>query len=171
MERSRYWPDLWSSTYKIRDIQVVGFHELITSCKFESARSSTLALTRPQSCKMVMWGRVNQTDLMTWPFKLGSYNLHCKKDEGIVMPNSASLRAAVFPLSTKKLREGGGGYPHPSVCGLNVKASSLVITGYFMSTVVGKHSCPLNLHNIFLYWMHSRRFTNTKPKIMHNTSQ
>ena len=30
----------------------------------------------------------------------------CKNDEGIVMPNFAALRAAVFPLSTKNLRGG-----------------------------------------------------------------
>ena len=30
----------------------------------------------------------------------------CKKDEGIVMPNFAALRAEVFPLSTKNLRGG-----------------------------------------------------------------
>ena len=41
----------------------------------------------------------------------------CKNDEGIVMPNFAALRAAVFPLSTKNLR-GGGYLPPPSVRGL-----------------------------------------------------
>ena len=36
----------------------------------------------------------------------------CKKNEEIVMPNFAALRAAVFPLSTKT-SGGGGGYPPP----------------------------------------------------------
>ena len=57
MESSRNWPDLRSWIYKIRDIQVVGSYRLIIFCNFQSARSSTLALTRSQSCKMVMWGR------------------------------------------------------------------------------------------------------------------
>ena len=104
--------------YKIiRDIEVVGLYWPTTFCNFQRTRSSILALTRSQSCKMVMWGRVIQTDLVTWPFKLGSYNLHimCKKDEGIIMSNFTALRAAVFPLSTKNLCEVD--IPPPSVRG------------------------------------------------------
>ena len=41
------------------------------------------------------------------------------------MQKFTAMRAAVFPLSTKKLREGGGGYPYPpSVRGLRPQWSS-----------------------------------------------
>ena len=43
----------------------------------------------------------------------------CAMNVGIVMPNLAALRAAVFTLSGKNLR-GGGGYPSPPV-GARVK--------------------------------------------------
>ena len=43
----------------------VGFYVLITSYNFLSVRSSTLDLSRSQSCKKVMWGRVIQIDLVT----------------------------------------------------------------------------------------------------------
>ena len=111
--------DLRSSIQKIRDKQVVGSCGLVTSCKFQSVRSSTLALMRFQNCKKVMWGRVTQADLMTWPFKIGSYNFNIiyKKDQGIGMPNFAALRAVVCPLSTKNLR-GRISAPPPSVRGL-----------------------------------------------------
>ena len=58
-------------------MQVIGFYGIITSCNFQGARSSTLAVTRSQSCKMVMWGRVIQTNLVTWPFtaRSGKVNL------------------------------------------------------------------------------------------------
>ena len=36
----------------------------------------------------------------------------CKKDEGIVIPNFAALRAAVFSVIYEK-PPGGGGYPPP----------------------------------------------------------
>ena len=87
-------------------MQVVGFYGLNTSCDFQSARSSTPALAWSQSCKIVMWGWVIQTVLVTWRFKLESCNLHimCKKDKEIRMSNFAALRAAVFPLSTKNLQ-------------------------------------------------------------------
>ena len=42
----------------------------------------------------------------------------CKIDKGIVIPNFAALRAAVFSLFAKNLR--GGGYPPPPV-GARVK--------------------------------------------------
>ena len=51
-------------------IQVVGSNELITPCNFQSAWSSSLALTPSQSCKEVTWGRVIQTNLVTWPSKV-----------------------------------------------------------------------------------------------------
>ena len=44
----------------------------------------------------------------------------CKKDVGIVMPNFAALRAAVFQLSTKNLRGGRISAPPPSVRGLKL---------------------------------------------------
>ena len=114
MGRSRNWPDLRSSIYKIRDIQAAGSYRLIIFCNFQSVQSSTLALTRFQSCKKVTWGQVIQTDLVTWSFKIGSCNLNiiCKKDEGIAVPNFAALRAAVFLLSTKHL---GGGISAPDL--------------------------------------------------------
>ena len=68
-----------------------------------------------------MWGRVIQTDLVTWPLKLGGYSLHimCKNDEGIVMQNFAALRAAVFFTIYEK--PPGGGYPPPPLVGARVK--------------------------------------------------
>ena len=51
----------------------------------------------------------------------------CKIDERIVVPNFAALRAAVFPLSAKNLRGGGGYPPPPSVRGLtNAKVSFII---------------------------------------------
>ena len=58
-----------------RDMPLIGSHGFIISFNFQNARSSTVALTRSQSCKKVMWGRVIQTDLVTWPFTVGGYNL------------------------------------------------------------------------------------------------
>ena len=57
-----------------------------------------------KSCKKVMWGRVIQTDLVTWSFKVWGHNLRplSKKDRGIVMRGFAARSAAIFPLSTKK---------------------------------------------------------------------
>ena len=56
-----------------------------------------------------MWGRVIQTDLVTWSFKAWDHVLHimCKKDEGIVKPNFD------FPATYENPR--GGRYPPPSV--------------------------------------------------------
>ena len=59
------------------------------------------------NCKKVMWGRVIQADLLTWPWKVGGHYLHsmwCKTDDRIFMPNFVSLFSAVSPLSTNKLR-------------------------------------------------------------------
>ena len=108
--RSRNWPEHRSSIYKFRDKQVEGFYGLITSCNFQSVRSYSLPLTRSQSCKKVIWGRVIQADLVTRPSKVESHYLHikCKEVEGIVMSNIAARSAAGFPLSTKILRGVGG---------------------------------------------------------------
>ena len=46
--------ELSPSIYKIRDIQVVGFYELITSYNLRSAQASTMVLMWSQSCKKVM---------------------------------------------------------------------------------------------------------------------
>ena len=70
--------------------QVVGFYVLITSSNFQSTRSSTLALTRSQSCKMVMWGRVIQTDLV---FPLSTKNLRGGAD--IRPPSVRELKSKV----------------------------------------------------------------------------
>ena len=66
-----------------------------------------------------MWGRVMQTDLVTWPFKLGSYNLHmlCKIDKGIVLANFAALRVAVFFVIDEK--PPGADIRPPSLRGLS----------------------------------------------------
>ena len=119
--RSRNWPDLRPS---IKNIKVVGKYGLIISCNLPSAQSSTLALSSDGVSNVqqkVMWGRVIQTDLATWSFKIWGHNLHimCNKDEGIVMPNFTACSAAVFPLSTKNLR-GPISAPPPSVRVLNL---------------------------------------------------
>ena len=44
----------------------------------------------------------------------------CKIDKGIVIPNFAALRAAVFPLFAKNLRGGRISAPPPSVRGLTL---------------------------------------------------
>ena len=56
-----------------------------------------------------MWGRVIQTDLVTWPFKVGGHNLHKmrKKNKGIVMRS--------FPPSTKNLRRADNAPPPAGV--------------------------------------------------------
>ena len=70
----------------------------------------------------------------------------CKKDEEIVMPNFAALRAAVFQLSTKNLR--GGGYPPPpSVRGLRSGTVTLhVRTGKVGSNLLLHATILIDLH-------------------------
>ena len=109
MERSINWPKDMSSIYKIRDKETWDSYAIVISCHFQSAGSSTLALTRSQNCKKVMWGQVIQTDLVTWPCYLGGHHLHiiCKENTEMFMPNFAALHAGVFPLYVKNLRVDG----------------------------------------------------------------
>ena len=103
-------------------MEVVRSYGINTSCNFQSARSSTLALTRCQSCKKVMWGRVIQTDLVTWSFKVWGHNMHIMyKNEW--RNSHAKFRGCAprFPTIYEKPPGGGGaecGYPPTSVRGL-----------------------------------------------------
>ena len=55
------------------------------------------------------WGRVIQTDLVTWPSKVGGRYLHimCKRDDNINISHFAALHSAVFSYLRKS--SGGGG--------------------------------------------------------------
>ena len=74
-----------------------------------------LWLWRDQLQKL-MWGRVIQTDMVTWPFKVGSYDSHimCKKDEGIVIPNfippvGARVKPQIWPQVNRLASKGQKG--------------------------------------------------------------
>ena len=91
---------------------VVGSYGLITSCSFQSARSSSLALTLSQSCKKVMWGWVIQTDLVTWPSKIGGHYLHiiCKKGWRNIQAKAPRRSTPRFSCYLRK--PSVGWYPH-----------------------------------------------------------
>ena len=73
----------------------------------------------------------------------------CKIDKGIVIPNFAALRAAVFPLFAKNLRGGADIRPPPSVRGLITIQSKLL---YYFLVIIYKQIYKLTFDLLAFYW-------------------
>ena len=96
----------------------------------------------------------------------------CKKDEGIVMSNFAALRAAVFPLSTKKLRGGGTDIRPPSVRGLCTIFSGFGQQNFptvAKNSYVSRVSCASHVWQLFAHIRRHDKITLRSPPTHSNT--
>ena len=71
----------------------------------------------------------------------------CKNDEGIVMPNFAALRAAVFPLSTKNLR--GADIRPPPVGARDISRVPLLGVGCILKSNTPRFDIFISHHILF----------------------
>ena len=122
MGRSQKWPDLRSPISKIQYIRFVGTDDLIIFRKFHNCPWNIVAVARWKSYFVVGSLDLTWWPDLTWPWA-EIFTKVAEKMGGKVGENPAALRAAVFSLSSKNLRGGGGrsNAPPPAGRGLNVK--------------------------------------------------
>ena len=120
MGRSQKWPDLRSPISKIQDIRFVGTDDLIIFRKFHNFPWNIVAVARWESYFVVGSLDLTWWPDLTWPWA-EIFTKVAEKMGGKVGENLAALRAAVFSLSSKNLRGGGGVQtpPPPAGRGLN----------------------------------------------------
>ena len=121
MGRSQKWPDLRSPISKIQDIRFVGTDVLIIFRKFHNFPWNIVAVARWESYFVVGSLDLTWWPDLTWPWA-EIFTKVAEKMGGKVGENPAALRAAVFSLSSKNLRGGGGrsNAPPPSRARVNV---------------------------------------------------
>ena len=104
MEGSRNWPNLRSSISKIRDMQVVGTINVTRHQKIENIRLIIVDLIRVQTFLEVRSRDSTWSPDLWWP-RVNFCTIGAEKMGDKLGENPAALRAAVFPLSAKDLRE------------------------------------------------------------------
>ena len=149
MGRSQKWPDLRSPISKIRDIRFVGTGDLIIFRKFHNFPWNIVAVARLES-----YFAVGSLDLTWWPdltwHWVEIFTKVAEKMGGKVGENPAALRAAVFSLSSKNLRGGGGVQTPPPLAGRGLKECSMQYGSkmpdcklwHFWQYLFGVRRCP-----------------------------
>ena len=119
MGRSQKWPDLRSPISKIQEIRFVGTDDLIIFRKFYNFPWNIVAVARWESYFVVRSLDLTWWPDLTWPWA-EIFTKVAEKMGGKVGENPAARSAAVFSLSSKNLRGGGGSNaPPPSRARVN----------------------------------------------------